>query len=90
MGTIDAFIRRTRTYAPVALRGRWNPGTCPIGHGGTVPRGALVVREWTADVAGFIHEHSGLATTVHDIRDRRLGIDGDHRDILVTRKPVRA
>lgn len=51
------------------------------------PGGALVVREWTADIADFVHRHSGLVTTIHDIRDRRLGIDGDHRDIVVSRKP---
>ena len=52
------------------------------------PSGALVVREWSADIADFIHRHSGLVTTIHTVRDRRLGIDGDHRDILVSRKPA--
>ena len=52
------------------------------------PSGALVIREWSTDIADFIHAHSGLVTTIHNLRDRRLGIDGDHRDILVSRKPA--
>jgi SAM-dependent methyltransferase len=52
------------------------------------PSGALVVREWSADIADYILRHSGLATTIHNLRDRRRGIDGDHRDILVSRKPA--
>lgn len=51
------------------------------------PQGSLVVREWSADIADFIHRHSGMATTIHTVRDRRVGIDGGHRDILVSRTP---
>lgn len=50
------------------------------------PRGALVVREWSPDIAAFIVRNGGLQTTIVRIRDRRLGIDGDHREILVSRK----
>lgn len=60
----------------------------PDFHGDPVnPGGALVVREWSDDIAGFIHRHGGMTTTIHRLRDRHLGIDGFHRDILVSRKP---
>lgn len=49
-------------------------------------RGALVIREWSPDIAEFIYRHSGLTTTIFRVRDRRLGVDGEHREILVSRK----
>jgi SAM-dependent methyltransferase len=52
------------------------------------PRGALVIREWSADIVGFIAEHSGLETAIYTLHDRAQGIDGEHRDILVSRKPA--
>ncbi|MEA2900174.1 MAG: hypothetical protein QOH36_61 [Actinomycetota bacterium] len=52
------------------------------------PAGALVIREWSVDIADFIHAHGGALTTIHNLRDRRLGIDGEHRHILVSRKPA--
>lgn len=50
------------------------------------PKGALVIREWSADIVDFIAEHSGMETTIHTLHDRGRGIDGEHRDILVSRK----
>lgn len=52
------------------------------------PRGALVAREWGFDIGDFIVGASGMTTTLHRLTDRGQGIDGDHREIVVSRKPV--
>jgi len=50
------------------------------------PEGSLVATEWGADLREVIRAHGGLETSVHVIRDRRLGIDGDFRDVFVSRR----
>ena len=42
--------------------------------------------DWGDDLVDFIYEHSGLTTTVHLVRDRRLGLDGTMLEVFVTRK----
>jgi hypothetical protein len=48
--------------------------------------GSLVVTEWGSDLCDFIRNESGLETMVFDSRDRYLGIDGEFRDVFVSRK----
>lgn len=49
------------------------------------PGGTLVAREWGLDIGDFIA--SAMTTTIHQIEDRRRGIAGNQREILVSRKP---
>jgi SAM-dependent methyltransferase len=49
--------------------------------------GSLVVTEWGRDVADFIYRASGLTTTVFWINDRSRGIEGEFREVFVSRKP---
>lgn len=51
------------------------------------PEGSLVATEWGADLPDVIRAHGEMTTSVHVIRDRRLGIDGEFRDVFVSRKP---
>lgn len=56
-------------------------------HGNPVdPNGSLVVREWGYDITDFIHQHSGLSTTVYQLRDSRRGLDGEFLEVFVSRK----
>jgi SAM-dependent methyltransferase len=48
--------------------------------------GSLVVTEWGSDLCDFVRDESELETTVFDMRDRRLGIDGAFREVFVSRK----
>jgi hypothetical protein len=50
------------------------------------PRGSLVVTEWGRDLGRFIEAHSGLGTEVVRLHDRRRGIDGEFREVFVSRK----
>ena len=52
------------------------------------PNGSLVVREWGDDPVEFVARATGLPTEIHTLRDRRLGLDGEFLDVLITRKPV--
>lgn len=62
----------------------------PDYHGNPIDAaGSLVVREWGRDLPELIHAHCGLSTTVHVIRDRTLGLDGEFLEVCVTRKPER-
>ncbi len=52
------------------------------------PRGSLVVTEWGRDLCEFIKKHSGLATEVVRLRDRRRGIDGEFLEVFVSRRQL--
>jgi hypothetical protein len=59
----------------------------PDYHRGPVDAGgSLVVREWGRDLPEFVSRHSGLTTTIHCLRDRRVGVDGAFREVFVSRK----
>lgn len=49
------------------------------------PDGSLVVTEWGDDLPDFVRRHSGLDTTVHAIRSRWLGLDGEFLEVFVSR-----
>ena len=44
--------------------------------------------DWGDDLVDFIYAHSGLTTTVHLVRDRRLGLDGTMLEVFISRKRV--
>jgi SAM-dependent methyltransferase len=50
------------------------------------PTGSLVVTDWGRGLVDFIAEHGGLTTEVVCLQDRRLGIDGDLREVFISRK----
>jgi SAM-dependent methyltransferase len=51
------------------------------------PEGALVVRDWGRDLADSVRGACGLGTEVIDIDDRRLGLEGEMKEVFVTAKP---
>ena len=53
------------------------------------PSGSLVVTEWGWELPDVIHRESGMTTTVHAITDRRSGIVGAFREVMVSRKDSR-
>jgi SAM-dependent methyltransferase len=59
-------------------------------HGGPDdPERSLVVREWGDDFVDFIARHGGLSTQIFDLKDRKLGLDGNAGyplQVLVSRK----
>jgi SAM-dependent methyltransferase len=49
-------------------------------------KGSLVTMQWGYDICDFIHEQSGLSTTVHFIDNISLGIRAEYIEILISRK----
>jgi SAM-dependent methyltransferase len=59
----------------------------PDYHGNPLdPNGSLVVREWGTDLCDFIFRSSGITTTVINIFDSLLGIEGDFLDVFISRR----
>jgi SAM-dependent methyltransferase len=59
----------------------------PEYHGNPIdPKGSLVTMRWGQDIGEIILAASGLITTIYVIVDRRLGIDGEFLEVLVSRK----
>ena len=60
----------------------------PAYHGNPIDdKGSLVVTDWGRDLADFISRCSGMTTTVVAIKDRWRGIEGEHREVFISRKP---
>jgi SAM-dependent methyltransferase len=57
-------------------------------HGDPVSQRSLVVTDWSPDIADYIQRHSGLPSQVLLRRDRSLGLDGEHLDVVISWKPV--
>lgn len=53
----------------------------PIGDGQSV-----VVREWGDDILEFIGDSSGMTTRRYDVTNWRLGLRGEMKDVLVSRR----
>jgi SAM-dependent methyltransferase len=51
------------------------------------PRGSLVTTEWGDDIVDFIANSSGLETSVHHYKDRRLGLDGEFLYVFISQRP---
>ena len=59
----------------------------PDYHGGPEdPQRSLVISEWGDDFVEFVSEHSGLATEVMTLSDRKLGLDGNPLEVFISRK----
>jgi SAM-dependent methyltransferase len=59
----------------------------PEYHGNPIDAsGSLVVTEWGLDFLDYIERCTGLDTTVHHLWDPRRAIDGDFREVFVSRK----
>ena len=56
-------------------------------HGDPVSDGALVITDWSADITDFIERHTGMPSRIWLKRDRKLGLDGEHLEVVVSRKP---
>ncbi|MBD1373519.1 class I SAM-dependent methyltransferase [Hazenella sp. IB182357] len=48
--------------------------------------GSLVVTEWGTDMAEVIKSCSGMKTTMYQIKDHSMGIDGEFLEVFVSRK----
>lgn len=48
--------------------------------------GSLVVTEWGRELYNFIFENSGMTTTAIDEMNPRLGIEGEFREVFISRK----
>jgi SAM-dependent methyltransferase len=59
----------------------------PEYHGNPIDAsGALVVTDWGIDFVDIVERCSGLKTTVHQLWDPRIGVEGDFREVFVSRK----
>lgn len=71
--------------------GRINHLLSPVYHGNPIDSaGSLVVTEWGDDFVDFIYKNSGMTTTVIDISDKNMGIEGKFREVFISRKPAHA
>jgi SAM-dependent methyltransferase len=50
------------------------------------PDGSLVTVHWGQDIGEIVAASSGLVTTIYVVVDRRLGLDGEFLEVLVSRK----
>lgn len=59
----------------------------PEYHGNPIdPDGSLVVTEWGGDLCEIIFEISGMTTTAIDGMNPQLGIEGEFREVFISRK----
>jgi hypothetical protein len=56
-------------------------------HDGTEGK-SLVVREWGRDITDYIGWASAVTSEVHRPESRRHGIEGEHLEVVVSRKPA--
>ncbi|MCU1591254.1 MAG: Methyltransferase type 11 [Frankiales bacterium] len=57
-------------------------------HGDPVSNGALVVTDWApADLLAYIEDVSGMSSRYWRVVDRSRGIDGEHLEVVLSRKP---
>ena len=61
----------------------------PDYHGNPIDSsGALVFTEWGEEFPFKAAEWTGVPIVIHSLRDRRLGIDGEFREVFVQKKPA--
>ena len=59
----------------------------PQYHGNPIDeKGSLVTWDWGIDIAEIIFKESGLITSIYDVHNRFLGLDGETIEVLVSRK----
>ena len=60
----------------------------PDYHGNPIDEsGSLVFTEWGVDLPFLLQDWGKFPVTIHTIRDRSLGIDGEFREVFVQQKP---
>jgi SAM-dependent methyltransferase len=60
----------------------------PLYHGNPISeKGALVTVDWGIGFTDFVYTHSGMFTTVIQIKDPSMGLDGKFLEVFVSRKP---
>lgn len=58
-----------------------------IYHGNPIDEnGSLVVTEWGEELAEYIYEHSGMATTAYNLRSCNMGLEAEFLEVFVSRK----
>ena len=61
----------------------------PDYHGNPIDEsGSLVFTEWGVELPFLLQDWGKFPVTIHTIRDRSLGIDGEFREVFVQQKPV--
>ncbi len=59
----------------------------PEYHGNPIdPLGSAVTMHWGCDIVDFIHQESGLETTIEYIDDLSIGVRAEFREVMVSRK----
>jgi len=61
----------------------------PDYHGNPIDSsGSLVFTEWGMELPFLLQDWGKFPVTIHTIRDRSLGIDGEFREVFVQQKPL--
>lgn len=56
-------------------------------HGNPISaEGSLVVTDWGQDLPDFVYRNSGMTTTIYQLRDPKLGLEGEFLEVFVSRK----
>ena len=84
--TVPYYLRQTRTRAMRGPEGIVYLAEKDYHMNPIDANGSLVVTEWGTDICDCIYESSRLTTTIYQIRDRRLGLDGEFLEVFVSRK----
>lgn len=84
--TVPYYLRQTRTRAMSSPEGIVYLAEKDYHLNPISEKGALVVTEWGIDICDYIYETSRLTTTIYQIRDPRLGLDGEFLEVFVSRK----
>ncbi len=59
----------------------------PVYHGNPIDtKGSLVTFDWGIDFPDYIYKHSGLFTTVHLVKDPKMGLDAEFLEVFISRK----
>lgn len=59
----------------------------PVFHSNPVDRsGSLVITDWGDDIMEFINSVCGMETGIYSCKDDHLGIDGEFRDVFISKK----
>jgi len=48
--------------------------------------GSLVVTDWGHDLPDFVYRNGGMTTTIYQLRDANLGLEGEFLEVFVSRK----
>lgn len=87
--TVPIYCRSTTLIRAEHSSSGINYLEAPDYHGNPIDeKGSLVAREWGDDIVDFIEQHSGMPTTRHTFNDRTMGLQAEHLDVLISKKPL--